>query len=393
VIAMPVLDLPAETAAAAPPAIISPGPRQASFGRLTIRLAPRTERVVVVVDGVSVLERRVTTTLVRLAVPLPQRNVSIRVVAYDAGGASGSDVVRRVFGLPRAALPHATVGRLDSRLQRRLRRLARGFPGITGFYVMNLRTGIGAAWNAKARFPAASTVKLAIAIEVMRQLRGIPGPGTRLRRLLRASLVHSSNRAANELLEWLGGTQSGGASQVTSTLRHVGLYDTYLYAGFVLGTAYTGGKPIPLNVVAQPSFTGKYTSAWDLARLHRYVHLATAGRGQLIKRLRGFSSADARSLLYLLCHSADHGKLDRLVRGPKVAVPHKAGWISTARHDAGIVYWSGGGFVASVLTWNSYGVTRRADVLAGRMAKTALDRFKALKAPRSGFARGRIAFA
>ena len=60
-------------------------------------------------------------------------------------------------------------------------------------------------------------------------------------------------------------------------------------------------------------------------------------------------------------------------------MPHKAGWISTARHDAGIVYWSGGAFVAAVMTWNGNGIPEtRADVLAGRMANVALERFQAL---------------
>jgi hypothetical protein len=271
------------------------------------------------------------------------------------------------------------IPRLDPVLQRRLRRHAAAFPGITGFYVVNLRTGLGAGWNARARFPAASTVKLAIAIEVLRRRATTPRPGSYLGSLLRRMLVFSGNRAANELLEWLGGTQSAGAARVTSTLRRVGLVDTYLAGGYVIGTASAAGRPIPLNVVARPSFTGKYTSAWDLARLHRYLVRATVSRGPLVKRLRGFSSAEARTILYDLCHSADHGKLDRYLRGPDVAVPHKAGWITTARHDAGVVFWRGGSFVAAVMTWNGNGVTTRADILAGRMAMAALERYRALE--------------
>lgn len=361
-----------------PPAIVSPGPRQASFGRITARLGPGTDHVVVFVDGVTALERRTRATRFRAAVTLPRRNVRIKLVAYDASGRSASDSVGPVFGLPPAAFPKGTVGRLDPILQRRLRRLAAGFPGTSAFYVMNLRTGVGAGWNARARFPAASTVKLAIAVAVLEELRGLPSLRSRLARLLRAMLVVSDNAAANELLEWLGGSQTAGAAKVTAMLRRLGLGDTELYGGYILGTAYTTARPIPLNLTARPSFSGKYTSAWDLVRLHRYLHLATAARGPFIRKLSRFTGADARSLLYLLCRSADHGKLDRFVRGPGVAVPHKAGWISTARHDAGIVYWRGGGFVAAVMTWNGNGVTLSPDVLAGRMAKTALDRYRAL---------------
>jgi beta-lactamase class A len=387
-------DLPAAAAAPLePPAIVRPGPRQASFGRITVRLGAGTERVGVLVNGVEKLDRSVSKRLVRLSVSLPVGDSSIRVIAHDADGGAKSDSVSPVFGLPYASRPDTMIPRLDPVLQRRLRRRAAAFPGITGFYVVNLRTGRGAAWNARARFPAASTVKLAIAIEVLRRQARIPRPGSYLARLLRRMLVFSSNRAANGLLEWLGGTQSAGAARVTSTLRRVGLVDTYLAGGYVIGTASGAGRPIPLNVVAQPSFTGKYTSAWDLARLHRYLVRATQSRGPLVRRVRGFSSAEARAILYHLCHSADNGKLDRYLRGPDVAVPHKAGWITTARHDAGVVFWRGGSFVAAVMTWNGNGVSTRADIFAGEMARAAYRRYRALGAAGRQTAAERLPYA
>lgn len=376
-IAVPVTDVPPRMLAANdPPAIISPGSRQASFGRILVRLAPQTERVTVFVNDELVRDRTVSGPVTRFTLDLPKGDSEIRVVAHDVHRATMSDTVGPVFGLPRAGRPTATKPRLEWLLQRRLRNLAEDFPGTTGFYLLNLRTGLGAGWNARARFPAASTVKLAIAIEVLRRLPAIPARGTTLSHRLRRMLVVSSNKAANELLEWLGGSQTEGASQVTAMLRRVGLVDTLMYGGYIIGTV--SSRPIPLNVVSQPSFTGKYTTAWDLARLHKYLHSATTGRGPLITRLGGFSKAEARHLLFHLGHSQDNGKLDRFVRDEAVAVPHKAGWITTARHDAGIVYWSGGAFVAAVMTWNGNGVSTRADVLAGRMAKTALDRYEAL---------------
>ena len=159
-------------------------------------------------------------------------------------------------------------------------------------------------------------------------------------------------------------------------MRQAGITDTELYGGYIIGTAFAAAKPIPVGVVESPSFgVGKYTTAWDMARMFKYLHLATAGRGPLVSRLRGFTSADARRLLYFLAHSQDHGKLDRFVRGSGVAVPHKAGWISTARHDTGLVYSRNGVFVAAVMTWNGSGISMSADELAGRIAKVARDRF------------------
>ena len=68
-----------------------------------------------------------------------------------------------------------------------------------GVYVEDLVTGRGAAWNARARFPAASTLKVAIAVEALRAHAGKPEPGSYLDSLLRAMLVESDNDAANAL--------------------------------------------------------------------------------------------------------------------------------------------------------------------------------------------------
>jgi len=362
----------------APPALVAPAPRQVSFGLVEGRVNAGTIRIAVFVDGT---ERRTQSTprgRFRLRVALPIRDVTVKVVAYGPAGTSSTTTVGPVFGLPRTAIPTAPRGRLDPVLQQRLRTTSDAFPGITGFYVQDLRTGAGAARNARARFPAASTVKLGIAIEVMRTLSGLPARGTEVDRLLRSMLRVSSNRAANELLVWLSGSTGAGAARVNATLRQAGITDTELYGGYIIGTGFTAARPIPVGVVESPSFgVGKYTTAWDMARMFKYLHLATAGRGPLVRRLQGFTSADARRLLYLLAHSEDHGKLDRLVRGPGVTVPHKAGWIETARHDTGLIYSSDGVFVAAVMTWNGAGVSVSADELAGRVAKVALGRFAA----------------
>jgi hypothetical protein len=156
----------------------------------------------------------------------------------------------------------------------------------------------------------------------------------------------------------------------------LGLRRSHLYGGFV---AVADRRPIPLRLESQPEFgIEKHTTAWDLARLHRYLHLAAGGRGPLLTDLPGaFTAADARFLLFVLAHSADHGKIDRFLRRRGFAVAHKAGWIEHARHDSGLVYWPGGGFVVVVMTWSASGVGASADVLAGRVARAALERFRA----------------
>ena len=242
---------------------------------------------------------------------------------------------------------------------------------------MRSRTSPTRAALPPTRFPAASTLKLAIAVEVMRALRERPAPGSRLFVLLERMLERSDNEAANDLESWLGGSTSGGSAMVNATMRELGLNDSLMYGGYAIGTT-ARVPPIPARLETQPSFgVGKFTTAYDLARLLRLLHLAAGGRGALLHLLDGgFTPSDARFLLFLLAHTTDNGRLDRLIaqRGG-VAVLSKAGWIETARHDAGLVYWPGGAFVAVVMTFREGGVGQAADVLAGRVAQAALERF------------------
>ncbi len=183
--------------------------------------------------------------------------------------------------------------------------------------------------------------------------------------------------AANALEVLFGGSTSGGSLRVNSLLRGLGLNDSEMYGGYVPGTL-ARRLPIPLRADESPYYgVGKHTSAYDLAQLFAYIHLAAAGKGRLARQQSGFTAADARYLLYLLAHVTDRGKLDRFLGGRATSL-HKAGWITTARHDAGIVYWAGGAFAVSVMTHGA-GVGTASDVLAGRVAQRALGRFRATR--------------
>jgi Beta-lactamase enzyme family len=369
--------VPVAVMVAAPrrPVITSPAPREISFGRITGQVFAGTARVNVVVGGRIRAWKRITgPARFSFAVNLPPRMISVRVVAVNANGDRSSRTVPNVRGLPLPGEPGVLRPTTeDAVLARRLRTLAQNFPGIAAVYVQDLQTGHGAAWNARARFPAASTLKLPIAIEVLRKLNYRPAAGSSLDRLLRSMLVYSSNEAANSLLVWLGGSTSSGAYRVNALMRSVNVRDSLMYGGYQMATA--AARPIPLRVNEQPAFGGgKYTTAWDLAKLHRFVGMAARGIGPLPRVSGTFGRKDARYLLWILSQVADHGKLDRFL-SPKATVPHKAGWIGTARHDAGVVYWQSGSFTVAVMTWNANGVGSSSDILAGRVARIARDHF------------------
>jgi beta-lactamase class A len=352
------------------PAIVRPASREVSFGRISGKVGAGTYRIVVRVDGHDEADERVHGTTFDLRVDLPPRDATIEVEAEDALGNTASSRVTDVLGLPAAAEEVATGSHEDAALARTVSRLVDDFPGTSAVYVESLATGAGAAWNATARFPAASTVKLAIAVELLRILTDRPEEGTKLDVLLRDMLAASDNEAANALLEWIGSTDTGGADLVNRTLESLELGDTHLYGAFLTAS---GGAPIPLTTESEPSFAGKYTSAWDLAQLFRFVHLAATGKGPLLDLQGSFEPSDARAILWLLAHAEDNGKLDRFL-GQNDVVAHKAGWISDARHDAGLVYTPDGAFVAAVMTYTGGNAGDSSDQLAGEVARAAKER-------------------
>jgi len=357
-----------------PPAIVSPAPREVSFGVVSGTVPPGTRRVVVRVGTRVAADKPLRGRRFSLRVNLPFGDTNVFVTAVAGGGRRSTARVGPVYGLPRAASPHATRSTEDPALAATVRSLARGFPGTSAVFVQDLRTGRGAAWNARARFPAASTLKLAIAVTALRALSGAPAAGSSVDALLQRMLVDSDNRSANGLEVWLAGSTSAGSARVDETMRALGLYDSEMYGGYEIEGLLQA--PIPVHVDSQPAFgAGKYTTAWDLARLARSVHLAAAGKGRLPGL--GVSAPEARYLLWTLAHVRDRGKLDRFL-APPIAVLHKAGWNSDSRHDAGLVFWPGGVYVAAVMTWRPGAVGSTSDVLAGRVAAAAYKRFRSV---------------
>ncbi|MFL5931462.1 MAG: serine hydrolase, partial [Gaiellaceae bacterium] len=201
------------------PAVVTPAAYEVSFGRVAGRVGPGTERIVVSLGRRVLADKRVGGRSFDLAVDLPSRDVTIRITAIDEDGRRRTTVIGPVFGLPRAARPRAPPrrGRVDGALARAVAGFSRDFAGASGVYVEDLLSGRRAEVSSRVEFPAASTLKVAIAVEVLRALRGKPTPGSRLDRTMRAAIIPSSDRAANELLVWLGGSTSGGAARVNAT--------------------------------------------------------------------------------------------------------------------------------------------------------------------------------
>jgi beta-lactamase class A len=363
------------TTALPPPVIEQPAPHQVSYGLVTGRSARGTTRVVVFANGRKLAARPLLGRHFSVRVTLPVGDTTVRVTTLGWGGRRSSAHVHDVFGLPVGSRPRAIAARRDDVLMRKLGSCANRFGGTSAVYVQSLTGGGGAAWNAGATFPGASTMKLAIATTVLARYVGVPQPGSQVHSLMWSMLTQSDNASANALEVWLGGSTSGGSYLIDGVMRSIGMRDSEMYGGYELRTL---ASRIPVRVDQQPAYDyGKHTTASDISLLLRSIWLASGGRGPLRAEQPGFTPADGRYLLWLLAHVNDLPKLDRVRAGnPGVAVLHKAGWVNGARHDSGLVFWKGGVFVASVMTWSSRGVGLSADVLAGRVARAALDRFR-----------------
>ncbi len=257
-----------------PPAIEQPAPYQVSYGLVTGRAAPGTRRIVVAANGRILASKPLRGRRFSLRVELPAGDVTVRVTNQDAKGRGAARVVRNVYALPAAASPRFRRARNDPLLGDRLRRLVRAERGTTGFYVQSLTTGRGAAWNAKARFPAASTLKLAIAAAVLAKHDGVPSSGSYVGGLLREMIIPSDDAAANAMEVWLAGSTSAGSHVVNGLMRSIGMTDSIMYGGYEVRSL--SAAPIPVRVDEAPAFGfGKYTTAADMATLHRAIWLAS----------------------------------------------------------------------------------------------------------------------
>lgn len=351
-----------------PPAIVA---APVMFGRVTVRVGARTTRLAALLDGrvrrsvrVAPGPRRVTLTL-----PVGRWNLAVR--ATGPGGSRRS-ATRVVWVLPAAgARVGTTTGRLDRRLQGTLQAMADGLPAVSGIYVQNLVTGCGAAVNAGAQFPAASTLKAAILTDAVRRPAGAPAD------LLDDMILNSSDQAANRVLALQGGGNGvAGAGRVTETMALMGMSRSLVRRPYILdepGTV-TARERVPVTTVRQPALATNFISTpYDLAAMMVALHRGALGRGAVRRMGIGMLRARAEISRRLL----DVRDRSKIVAGVPSGTPvmHKTGYTTQVKHDAGIVYLPRGPVVVSVMTWDAGGVPDgRGDAFIARVAGAAVDR-------------------
>ena len=342
--------------AALPPApvIITPG---TAMGEAVVAVGRDTKSLGVWLDGKFVRRIAVKRAPARLAVPLPIGLHTLRVRARGPGGVRWAPA-RTLWVLPRSAQKAKGIGGyVDVRLQRDIDALARRLPAISGVYVQHLVSGCGAAVNAGAKFPAASTLKAAILLDVERRSKGHPSAG--MSGLLDQMIIDSSDRAANQVLATVGGGNAvTGAARVTDTLRAMGLRDSLIRRPYIIEVALKrrSRTPIPVRTTAQPAlFTNFITTPYELTRVMVATHRGMRGNGPLPGIGVGPKTIRTEVLPRLL-RVRDRSKL--VAGAPDgVMVAHKSGYNTNVKHDAGIMYLRSGPVAVTAMTWSASSVS------------------------------------
>jgi beta-lactamase class A len=282
-----------------------------------------------------------------------------------------------VASIPPAAPPQW--GDLDSFLAG-----VRGrFRGVISYYIEDLQTGRTIAWNESQPLPAASVIKLPIAVSVFEQeLAGKilldaeielkatdkadgsgvlkrTRSGTRLTvtNLLELMLQRSDNTATNILTDMLG------LEEINGSCHRQGLTATCM-------------PRYIMDLEARDNKIENYTSAIDMGRLLRSLYaqqiLDPPTSAQLLEILKG-----------------QHVR-DRLPRylPPDVVIAHKTGLMKDACHDVGILYGRNHDYVIAVLT-SDFGSTTQAKQAIGQIGRAvylydAGEPITVLKAARRG---------
>jgi hypothetical protein len=252
------------------------------------------------------------------------------VVTASCRATGGTDAVpvssfrlRLPSGAQRAVPPRST----DEELAAGLARLGAAAPGWAGFWVHDLGTGRTAGWNADARFPAASTVKLGVIAAALDRSGNSPELSPRWYDLLQIG-AWSSNLASNRLSARLG------YAAVAAGLRRLGMTSSTYPGPYRASTAHAADAPRP------PAHGHtRVTTARDLGRALYRIHAGALGNRAAL-RATALTRHQSRLGLSLLLEPERAGGNVGLLRPwlGRTVVAEKNGWLSDTRTTAAIVY-------------------------------------------------------
>ncbi|MGC1604787.1 MAG: serine hydrolase [Candidatus Acidiferrum sp.] len=300
-------------------------------------------------------------------------------------------------------------------LQQRLNELAASFPGKVGVYVRNVETGETATVQADDTYPMASTYKVAIMLQVFRQVEAgkisldervtltqsdlrpgsglfaymAPGIAPTIHDLLLMMITVSDNEATDILLKRVG------AANVTATLRSLGIQNMRVDRSTeqIIGDWLGGADPqlrgkTAAEILAHPEAFAKLTQeqmdkAGQSLTDDPRDHASPRALGELLEKIVKSEAAtekSCRDMLGIMQKQEHRGRISRYMGEMTTAT--KSGTIGATTNDVGVLYVGKQHVVIAVDTIKASSLvqTDQAEDLIGRIAKTTYDYFNATSA-------------
>jgi beta-lactamase family protein len=328
------------------------------FGRVVVKAPVVATDAALFVGAHRVARRSVLSRRVTFVLHGRPRPVDVRVRWYRDGRLVGRSIAQDAWLLHSSAGQAVPERHHDAALSAKLGELGLAYPGYAAFWVHDLRTGRTAGWNSDTSFPAASIVKLAVLIAALdrfgpRPERSAAWPD------IRAMATWSDNRATNNLLVRLGGSEWAGSRIAQQVLDRIGATSSTFTGPYEIGTYADADRPRPL-----PILTYRRTTAHDVGRVLYALQAAALGRPEAARRTH-LSRHEARVGLGLLLSSVRSGDNAGILRPPGPAA-QKHGWTTLVRHSGAILYEPGGPKIVVVLTFRPDEVSYTASLALGR---------------------------
>ena len=253
----------------------------------------------------------------------------------------------------RQSAPDAAIDQLRELVQERLK----DFHGNASVFIKDLQSGDEITINSGVAYSGMSLMKIPIMAEIYRQINQPPDVETY--RLLTETLgSESGNFTANLLLRQLGdGDSFAGVDRLTSSMRFLGLIDTFMTTPYDQKNITPPAVVTPANsrtdVWANPDPYMQTTPA-DTGLLLEMIYQCSQGGGALLVAYpASFTPDECQQMLDIMKRNviADAEGIPTLLRGglPEgTPFAHKHGWDFDTRADASIAFTAGGDFVLVV---------------------------------------------
>jgi beta-lactamase class A len=345
----------AAAAAVATP-LDDPASFEAFFGVVRAH-APRNAATATVAFAGTIVGRvSITDGWLRTRISARPMRGDLSVTFFTASGApAGHATSRAVWLLPRSGAVAAPTVAGNRSSDSALSRALSSFDGIAAVSSIDLVSGERRGWNDTARFPAASSVKLAVLTASLKRFGPRPEEHPSFADI-RALTGWSSNLAANRLM-----AQLGGADAVQRELLRLGARSSTYPGSYIAGTA-APREP--------PAISRRVTTARDLSAVLARLQRAVLGQSRA-RASSGLTTHEARVALGLLLSSQPAGDNIGLLRtalGPELPIAQKQGWLDDVRITAAIVYTARGPRVVVICAYAQDLALGTATVLGRRVA-------------------------